>query len=164
MTLTASDVHGFLAEPKTTPAGAMRWTERSLHVRMCRVPLEVDGARVGELLMIVNVALPRAWNFKVMRRGEEVLRWDFACGPCRHRNRKACVEAGLPKIVQALEQEHLWRPGAGMSCAEPLPGEHSASSHQDVLDALCRRAMIKVEVSYEPPPATGEQLTLDEEP
>jgi hypothetical protein len=165
MTLTASDVQRFLTEPKATTSGRMRWTDRNLHVRMSRTPVEADGARVGELFLIANVALERAWTFKLLRRGEEVLRWDFTTTPYRHRNQRACVVAGLPKVVREPQHEHLWRPGAGTDCAEALPANLAAlTSHEQVLNAFCERAIITLEVSYQPPPPTGEQLTLDEEP
>lgn len=39
-----------------------------------RVGVEAGGATVGELVMIVSLMVARDWNFKLVRRGEEVLR------------------------------------------------------------------------------------------
>lgn len=157
--ISQDDVDRFLAMPKTAPADArMRWISRNIHNRRCHVPVESDGIRVGELILIANVALPRHWTFKLLRRRSEVLRWDLSTGPVRHRNPLACGEH-FPGTVRALEHEHVWRARTNLRCAAPLAGL-ADSTHREALEAFCDRANITMLTPYEPRPPLGEQMTL----
>jgi hypothetical protein len=157
--ISQDDVDRFLVTPKASSAGArMRWVTRNVHTRRCHVPIEADAIRVGELILIVNVALARQWIFKLLRRQAEILRWDLVTGPARHRNPKACGPH-FPRTVRDLEHEHVWRERTGLLCAAPLEG-FATATHRQALDAFSDRANITLLTPYEPPPPLGEQMTL----
>lgn len=159
MALTQADVDQFLAADKSTAAGSrMRWISRNIHNRRCHVAVEAEGIRVGELILIANVALARHWTFMLLRRRAEILRWDLVMPPYRHRNPKMCGD-GYPRVVRQLEHEHLWRDGCGTRCVRPV-ADLATSTHREAMDAFCERAKIKVQPPYDPPPPVGEQLSL----
>lgn len=160
MSISTSDVAAFLDAEKQIASGtSMRWTRRNLHTYTARMTIESGSIGVGEVFLVVNVALDRWWSFKVLRRRDEILRWDFAMPPTRHRNSGGCGD-GYPRIVRTLEHEHLWHPTEGMNCAAPLSGL-GVVDHRGALDAFCRRAKIGMTPgAYTSPPPTGEQLAL----
>ena len=159
MSISQSDVTTFLDADKTVPRTvAMRWSSRNVHNRMCRMPIDASGVRVGELILLANVAASRHWTFKVLRRRAEILRWDFAAPPYRHRNRASCGDE-FERTVRALEHEHLWHPVEGLDCVTALSGLDNAA-HPDALGAFCERAKIDLHVAYQAPPEPGEQLAL----
>lgn len=111
-------------------------------------------------MVLVSLVVTRDWKFKVLRRGEEVLRWDLTVPPMRHSNPPG-RPAEFPGKVRQLEHEHRWVDGLGMSCAMPLElSAGSAHDHRQALAAFCDRANISFEATYEPPPPPGEQLQL----
>lgn len=158
--LKAADVAEFLAAEKQVAADA-RWTWRSrnLHNRRCHLPLEAGGARVGEIVLVVNLATSRHWSFKLLRRKAEVLRWDFARPPVKHRNPRSCGD-DFPRIVRDLEQEHEWHPQAGLNCARGLPDLAAVDEHRQAFVAFADRANITVLSPYQAPPVEGEQMPL----
>lgn len=158
MALSQADVDDFIAAKKTA-AGPMRWISRNLHNRRSHVRLEADGARIGEIVLIVNLAFARDFSFALLRRREGVLRWDLTTAPYKHRNRGACG-ASFERVVRQLEHEHIWRPGLNLHCVRALAGLHEAP-HSDVLSAFCERANITWATTYQHPPAAGEQLRLE---
>jgi hypothetical protein len=158
--LTLSDVGAFIEAPKIAPGDrAMSWRGRNVHNRRCHVAVEAGGARVGEVVLIVNVALRRHFSFVLLRRRDAVLRWDFASPPVRHRNRGACG-AGFEATVRALEHEHVWRPGLDLHCVTPLEGLADLD-HRQAFIAFCDRANIAPDTLYVAPPPLGEQLSLE---
>lgn len=160
MSMSANDVGVFLDAEKQVPRDtSMRWTRRNLHTYTARMAIEAGGVGVGEVFLVVSVALDRLWSFKVLRRRAEILRWDFTAPPTRHRNSRGCGD-GYPRIVRALEHEHLWHPTEGMNCATPLSGLADLD-HRGALDAFCRRAKIDTTLGvYASPPPAGEQLAF----
>jgi len=160
--LSHAEILAFLDAPKVVPESApMRWTKRNVNAFLSRLPLEFRGIRVGELFLMTSVATRRCWRFKVLRQRSEVLRWDFTVPPSRHRNASTCG-ADLPRVVTALEHEHLWHPDAGLDCARPLTGL-SEVDHREALDAFCRRAKIDMRNRYVSPPPMSEQLAFDDQ-
>lgn len=158
--LTMADVEAFIAARKVAPSDrTMSWRVRNVHNRRCHVALEAGGARVGEVLLIFNVALGRHFSFVLLRRREALLRWDFAMPPVRHRNPQACGPA-FERTVRALEHEHRWQPGLDLHCVTVLEGlaEHD---HRQAFQAFCDRANIALEAVYVAPPELGEQLSLE---
>lgn len=134
------------------------WRRRGANGVFCRLGCEAGGATVGELVLIVNLAERRNWTFKLLRRGDEVLRWDLVMPPSRHSNPPS-RPAGFPGKVRDLEHEHQWVAGLGMSCAVGLEDlELGSADHRQALAAFCDRANIDFNARYEPPP--GEQLQL----
>ncbi|UUY05482.1 hypothetical protein LRS13_08180 [Svornostia abyssi] len=159
MTPAASTVEDFLAAPKLVPVDAnMSWRTRNVHIRHCRLRVESAGLRVGELFLVYNVAEARHWSFKLLRVSSEVLRWDYATPPMRHRNPSACGP-DFPAVVRTLEHEHIWTEMAGMNCARPL-SDGAGQDHRQSLMAFCARAKIEFKAHYQAPPPLGEQLTL----
>jgi hypothetical protein len=157
--LTLAEVETFIEAPKVAPADrAMSWQARNKHNRRCHVPVEAGGARVGEVVLVVNVAVRRHFNFALLRGREAVLRWDFAMPPARHRNPRSA--AGFEPRIRATEHEHVWRPGLDLDCVVALDGlgEHD---HRQAFEAFCDRANIDLRTLYVPPPPLGEQLTLE---
>lgn len=160
MALTLPDVEAFIEAPKIAPGDrAMSWRARNVHNRRCHVPLEAGGARVGEVVLIVNVALGRHFTFALLRRRDAVLRWDFASPPVRHRNRGECGP-GFEATIRALEHEHVWRPGLDLHCVVPLTGL-AELDHRQAFQVFCDRANIALHSLYVPPPPLGEQLSLE---
>jgi hypothetical protein len=160
MTLNAADVAEFLAAEKTVPADARwSWRTRNRHNRRCHLKVEAGGVTVGELILVVNLAIARHWTFSLLRRRAEVLRWDFARAPYKHRNPRACGE-DLRGTVRDLEHEHLWRPGTEMRCVTGL-SDMEGLNHRQALEAFADRANIILLTAYQPPPAEGEQLTIE---
>jgi hypothetical protein len=159
MSISPNDVAAFLdADKRIAPSVSMRWTRRNLHTYTARMAIESGGVGVGEVFLVFSVALERCWTFKVLRRRAEILRWDFAMAPARHRNSAACGE-GFERNLRALEHEHLWHPTQGLDCATALSGV-GGLDHRNALDAFCRRANIDMEPAYTAPPPQGEQLAL----
>jgi hypothetical protein len=138
----------------------MAWRQRNEAIVLCRVGVVSQGATVGELLLLVSLVASRNWTLKLLRRGDEVVRWDLTEPPVRHSNPPG-RPVGFPAKVTALEHEHRWLPDFGLRCARPLdlPPE-AAGNHAQALAAFCERANILFETSYEAPPAAGEQLQL----
>jgi hypothetical protein len=159
MSISSNDVAAFLdAEKRIAQSAAMRWTRRNLHTYTSRMAIESGGAAVGEVFFVFSVALDRNWSFKVLRRRAEILRWDFTVPPTRHRNSTACGDR-YPRVVRALEHEHLWHPTQELDCVTPLSGLADLD-HKAALDAFCGRAKIDMESAYTAPPPHGEQLAL----
>jgi hypothetical protein len=133
----------------------MRWQASSDYVRLWRASTEVEAVRVGEMFATYNIAVRRWWHFKLVYRGEEVLRWDISPVPRSHRNVR-CV--GFPARIRGHDQEHVWTPGRGTACAVTLHGFERAT-HRQVLEAFAQRANICSLPDYEEP-IEGEQLRL----
>ncbi len=113
MAFTSSVVDEFLAASKTVPASQrMGWRRRSDSIVFVRVGVDAGGATIGDLVMIVSLAVARDWNFKLVRRGEEVLRWDLTSPPARHSNPPGRPDR-FPGKVRSLEHEHQWVDGLG---------------------------------------------------
>ncbi|PTL59961.1 hypothetical protein [Paraconexibacter algicola] len=161
MALTPNQVDEFLAAPKAV-AGSQRvgWRRRNESILFARCGVEFRGATVGELVMVVSLVVARDWNFKLVRRGEEVLRWDLTAPPSRHSNPPG-RPARFPGKVKSLEHEHQWVDGFGMTCAVPLDLEAAVKNdHRQSLVAFCDRANITFNAIYQQPPPPGEQLQL----
>ena len=159
MSILPNDVAAFLdAEKLIAPDTTMRWTRRNLHTFVSRMAIESGGVGVGEVFLVVSVAMERTWTFKVLRRRAEILRWDFASPPVRHRNRAGCGDC-FRRNLRALEHEHLWHPTEGLDCSAALEGLGDLD-HEAALDAFCRRAKIEMKSAYAAPPQQGEQLAL----
>lgn len=155
MAPSAEIVAEFLAAAKIiTPARRLNWTRRNAGHFVARVGVEAGGATVGELVLVVGVVVSRNWSFKLLRRGEEVLRWDLTSPPARHSNPPG-RPAGFPGTVRELEHEHRWVDGLGMRCAVPLT---VSGDHRQTLEAFCDRAKIDFQAPYDAPPPPGEQL------
>ena len=157
MALTQSEVDGFLAAPKAVSRHSdMRWvsTGGSIDQYRWRGRVEEGGVTKGILLLVVNRAVPRSWNFDLQLRGEEVYAWHFKT-PINHRN-KGCP-AGFPARVK-VPHEHLWLEGSGYQCARPLD-DMATWSHHQVLDSFCQQSNIAFQPMYMDPGA-GEQLVM----
>lgn len=138
----------------------MAWRRRSDSIAFARVGVEAGGATVGELVMVVGLAVARDWNFKLVRRGDELLRWDLTSPPARHSNPPGRPDR-FPGKVRELEHEHQWVDGLGMNCAISLDMTDAAKEdHRQALGAFCVRANISFDTVYQPPPPPGEQLQL----
>ena len=136
MSISPNDVAVFLdAEKRIAQSTSMKWTRRNLHTYTARMAIESGGVGVGEVFLVVSVALERCWTFKVLRRRAEILRWDFATPPTRHRNAAGCGD-GFERNLRALEHEHLWHPTEGLDCAAALSGLGDLD-HKGALDAFC---------------------------
>ncbi len=161
MALTSRVVEEFLAAPKTVPASQrMAWRKRNDSIVFARVGVEARGATIAELVMVVSLAVARDWNFKLVRRREEVLRWDLTAPPARHSNPPGRPDR-FPGKVRSLEHEHQWVDGLGMTCAIALDlGGAATADHRQALAAFCDRANITFQAIYQPPPPPGEQLQL----
>lgn len=158
--LSLEDVAEFLAAEKTIPGDVRwQWRARSRHNRRCHLKVEAGGVTIGELILVTNLALARHWTFSLLRRRAEVLRWDFAKAPYKHRNPRECGE-GFKRTVRDLEHEHLWQPGTEMRCVKGLDGMHSLD-HRQALEAFADRANIRILTPYQQPPTEGEQLTIE---
>jgi hypothetical protein len=157
--ITEADVEAFLDAAKVIPADAnMRWRARNAHNQRCHLPVEADGVGVGEVVMVVNTSLTRHWTFKLLRRRDEVLRWDFRRSPTRHRNPQECG-GEFERVVREQEHEHIWREATGnVDCARALHGVSSVA-HDQAFMAFCARAKIAPHIAYQPPPL--QQLTLE---
>lgn len=154
-------VDEFLAASKAVPASQrMGWRKRNEAIVVARVGVEAVGATIGELVMVVSLIVARDWNLKLVRRGEEVLRWDLTSPPARHSNPPGRPKS-FPGKIRDLEHEHRWVKGLGMNCAIALdlPNDVKAD-HRRALAAFCVRANISFDAVYQPPPPPGEQLQL----
>lgn len=161
MALTSTIAEQFLAAEKSVPASErMTWRRRNDAIVFCRLGVSSVGATVGELVLLVSVVVPRSWTLELLRRSEEVVRWDLASPPIRHSNPPGRPPE-FPGKVTALEHEHRWVQGFGVSCAVPLELPAStANDHRQALVAFCDRANISFDTTYEQPPPPGEQLQL----
>lgn len=161
MALTPIVVEEFLRADKRVPVSErMTWRRRNEAMVFSRLGLESGGATVGELVLLVSLVVARDWNFKLLRRGEELLRWDLTVPPTRHSNPPGRPPE-FPGKVRELEHEHRWVQGFGMNCAAPLTlAGDTTGDHRQALAAFCDRGNISFETSYEPPPPPGEQLQL----
>lgn len=159
MALRLADVAEFLGADKVITADARwNWRARNRHNRRCHLRVESGGVAVGELILVVNLAVARHWTFCLLRRRAEVLRWDFARAPYRHRNPRTC-SADFEATVRDLEHEHLCRPDTEMRCVRGLDGLAQVD-HRQAFVAFADRANIRLDTAYQAPPADGEQLTL----
>jgi len=85
--LTSAVVKEFLTAEKSVSASErLRWVRRNEAVVVSRAGVSSGGATVGELVLIVRVVVPRNWTFKLLRRGDEVVRWALTAPPARHSN------------------------------------------------------------------------------
>lgn len=159
MALDEQEVVRFIAEQKVVPDSEhVSWRRRGASGVYCRLGVFAGKVTVGELVLVVNLADRRNWTFKLLRRGDEVLRWDLAAPPFRHSNPPG-RPPGFPGKVRDLEHEHRWVAGLGMTCAVGLRGhELAAGDHRQALAAFCGRANIAFNARYEAPPPPGEQL------
>lgn len=122
-----------------------------------RAPVEVEAARVGELMLFVNPNFARSWFFKLILRDEDVYRWDVAPPPKKHSNPPDRPE-GFPGKVYDLEHEHVWVEALDLKCARSLEG-FSSSDHRGMFFAFCDRTHVRFEPHYVAPQAF-EQLEL----
>jgi hypothetical protein len=159
--LTPTIAEQFIAAEKVVPASErMNWRRRNDAILFCRIGVASAGATVGELVLLVSVVVARTWGFKLLRRSEEVVRWDLAAPPVRHSNPPGRPPE-FPGKVTTLEHEHRWVQEFGVRCALPLDLPPStANDHRQALVAFCDRANIRFDTFYEPPPPPGEQLQL----
>lgn len=159
--LTSTAVDEFLQTPKVVPATQrMSWRRRNESIVYSRLAAQAGGAVVGELVLIVSLVVARDWKFKLLRRGEEVLRWDLTSPPARHSNPPG-RPSHFPGKVRSLEHEHQWVDGFALNCALPLDlTQGPREDHRQALVEFCDRATITFEAVYEPPPPPGEQLQL----
>jgi hypothetical protein len=137
----------------------MEWSRMSADVRMCQAVMERGGiipAR-SSVVLVVNVALPRLWWFKLRFRGEDVLRWDLGAGRKNHSN-SGCPKPPFPPRVTSADQEHRYVEGLGLRCAVALSGM-SEASHEEAFAAFCRRANVDFGPRYAGL-ASGEQLRM----
>jgi hypothetical protein len=159
--LTGPIAEQFLIAAKSVPASErMAWRQRNEAIVLCRVGVVSQGATVGELVLLTSLIASRNWTLKLLRRSDEVVRWDLAEPPVRHSNPPG-RPPDFPAKVTALEHEHRWLPDFAMRCALPieLPPD-VAGNHAQALAAFCKRANISFEAPYEAPPPAGEQLQL----
>lgn len=143
-----------------TTGGAPRrieWQKPEPDRYFWRVPVEVDAAYVGELMLFANPNFPRSWHFKLILRDEEVCRWDVAPPPTKHSNPPGRPD-GFPGKVYDAEHEHVWVEGLDLKCARPLEG-FSSSDHRAIFEAFCDRTNVRFEPDYVAPQAF-EQLEL----
>jgi len=159
--LTSEVVNEFIASPKAVAASEqMAWRKRNDSVVYSRIGVEAGGATIGEIVMTVSLVVARDWSYKLVRRREEVLRWDLTSPPARHSNPAGRPDR-FPGKVSSLEHEHQWVDGLGMNCAVALDlSTEAATDHRQALGAFCDRANITFDATYQPPPPPGEQLQL----
>lgn len=149
MALAQADVDAFMAVEKVVPgntATPMKWAAPVPTRRIWRGPVEVAGGRVGEIFLLANPSLPRAWTFKLDYHGEKVYRIDVKPAAARHCNLRACPE-GFPNKVRNREHEHVYVEGLSDACARPIEGFES-SDHRAIFDEFCRRARIVFNPAY----------------
>jgi hypothetical protein len=153
MALTQAEVDEFMAAEKVVPrdpAAPMKWAAPVPSRRMWRGRVEIEGRRLGEVLLLANPSLPRAWTYKLDYRSEPVYRIDVKSGPARHPNPTRCPSDFPPGKVRGREHEHIYMEGLDCECARPLGGLGS-SGHRAILDEFCTRARIRFLPGYESP-------------
>lgn len=153
MALAQEDVDAFMAAEKLVPGDpsvAMKWAAPVPSRRLWRGPVEMEGRRMGEVILLANPSLPRAWTYKLDYRGEKVYRIDVRPSQARHRNPRACPARFPSGKVRSREHEHCYVAGLDCDCARPLEG-FEASDHRAILDEFCRRAHIRFRPGYASP-------------
>lgn len=160
MALSKTDVEDFLAlEKEVQPHREVKWSKRSEHIHLARLPVVSAGVRRGELVLVFHVDHIRHWTFKLLRIGDEVLRWDAQPPPHRHNN-PIGRPSGWPRRFRDRDHEHLWHPQFTMKLARPSVELERSHDHATAFDAFCVRANIVSNGSYRPPPPFGEQLRI----
>ena len=137
------------AEKAVSGAGAMHWTDPGESKSIWRGAVEIDARRLGEVVLSVSPALPRAWHFKLHLHGEEVYRIDSAPGPCRHSNPRNRPAEFAGKVLDTVH-EHLYVEGLACRCARGLP-HLVASEHDAIFEEFCARANLRFGPEYRAP-------------
>ncbi len=138
-----------LAEKVVSGSQPMKWHQpKPGGMANWRGPIEIEAARVGEMILLVNPALSRSWCFKLSYRGEDVYRLDVRDRLSRHtnpRNRPLSFPAKLTDTVH----EHLFVEGLDCKCAQPVEGLES-SGHDAIFEWFCIRTHVRCEPPYTP--------------
>ncbi len=132
------------------PAEPMKWQAPVAAQRLWRGPIEIEGRRIGEVVLFANPALSRAWNYKLAFRGEEVYRIDVRPAQARHSNPTGCPAGFSERKVRAREHEHVYVEGLGCRCARALAG-FGTSDHRAILEEFCTRAHLRFDPGYQSP-------------
>lgn len=150
VTLTQQEVDEFMLAEKVVPGTEpMTWAQPGkgeASPAMWRGPVEIDAARVGELLLFINPALEREWKFILNCRGEQVYRVDVRNKLARHSN-PYNRPPGYPAKVTAPVHEHCYAEGYGCDCARPL-ADLDSSGHAAIFDWFCTRTHVRIEPPY----------------
>jgi hypothetical protein len=149
--LTQQEADDFMQAEKVVPGSMpISWAQPSGggHA-MWRGPVEVDGARVGEVVLLVNPALERGWYFKLSFRGEEVYRLEAKNQLCNHNNPRNRPD-GFPSNVAEPTHEHVYIEGLDCRCAQPL-GNLASSDHAAIFEWFCTRTHVRIEPPYTAP-------------
>jgi hypothetical protein len=117
---------------------------------MWRGPVEIEGRQMGQVILLANPSLSRAWTYKLDYRGENVYRIDVKPSPARHGNPRACPSDFPAGKVRSREHEHVYVQGLDCDCARPLAGLGS-SDHRAILEEFCARANIRFLPGYASP-------------
>jgi hypothetical protein len=147
--LTQQEADEFMQAEKVVPGREpMTWTQPSGRKGLAtwRAGVEIDGARVGEILCLSNPAVERSWKFLLTYRGEQVYRLEAQNRRCRHHNPHN-APTGFPNRVTEQTHEHVFVEGLDCECARPLP-ELAASDHAAIFQWFCRRTSVRVEPPY----------------
>ncbi len=158
--LSQTDVEDFLELSKEVqPSRQAQWTKRSEDIHIARLPVISAGVRRGEIVLVFHVDHARHWTFKLLRMGDEVLRWDAQPPPQRHNN-PIGRPSGWPRRFREHDHEHIWHPLFGMRLARPSIELERSQDHAAAFEAFCARANIESNGSYRSPPPSGEQLRI----
>lgn len=147
--LTQQEADEFMQAEKVVPGHEpMTWTQPSgvRGLATWRAGVEIDGARVGDILCLSNPAVDRPWKFLLTCHGEQVYRLEAQNRRCRHHNPHN-APAGFPNRVTEQTHEHVFVEGLGCECARPLP-ELAASDHAAIFQWFCIRTCVRVEPPY----------------
>jgi hypothetical protein len=147
MALTQDLVDEFVAAVKVVPRPqAIVWRRPALDLLRWDAQTEVEDVIRGRLWLSFSLADGR-YSFNLQLQGSPVFGWHFRPFPGKHRNNK-CGE-DFPASV-GYPHEQVWIEGRGFHCARPLEGV-SGMSHEQHLEAFCKRALIDFRPTYTQP-------------
>jgi hypothetical protein len=150
--LSQAEVDDFMAAAKVVPGShVMAWHQPVPSRSLWRGAVEVEAARVGEVILITNPAIARAWHFKLDYRGEEVYRIDCRSGRIRHTNPANRPNGFDPKVLDGVH-EHVYVETLGCDCARGMP-RLATSDHAAIFNEFCTRTHVLFQPTYRPPQA-----------
>ncbi|HYP54683.1 MAG TPA: hypothetical protein VEQ41_00055 [Solirubrobacterales bacterium] len=158
MELEQTQVDDFLAAKKVALGeGPVDWEHKTPELATWSAIVEVDAVRKGEVRLVANPRVDRAWSFMLLLHKTAVYRLEDQPPPARHLNR-GCPES-FPRRIGCEPHEHVWIRGRDLHCARPVDSLRDGD-HHDFFKAFCERANLEFQSEYRPPEPPMQMLEL----
>lgn len=155
--LSQAEVDAFVDAEKHVVGSSMDWKHEGEERALWSAPVEIEAVRRGEVWLIANPLVPRAWHFKLCLHKTTVLRLEDQPPPAKHQNR-GCP-SDFPRKIGAIPHEHVWVEGRNLDCVRGR-NDLLDADHHAFFQAFCERANLIFEADYQPPEPPEMRMNL----